>query len=284
MESAFSVFLEEVKQIRHASGGKSSEDTYRTSTRTYRDVTYSGGRPETVTAQRRNLTSLNIYVNVIKTSDVHLELNTDECYNITMSSKEKEKFASLVQRLNKLFLVPDEHQTIEARITANTFFGARHGLSTLQQLIWYDDEDEVLKIISTANIVDCPKFTWVDVETFSLRQLHLGVNYFYSYRGLMLDTSRHFFSVDAIKRTLVGMSHSKLNRFHWHLTDSQSFPFVSKYYPELAKYGAYSSSEIYTHDDVKDIVNFAQVRGIQIIPEIDAPAHAGNGKIDFLFL
>lgn len=93
----------------------------------------------------------------------------------------------------------------------------------------------------------------------------------------MLDTSRHFFSVDAIKRTLVGMSHSKLNRFHWHLTDSQSFPFVSKYYPELAKYGAYSSGEIYTHDDVKDIVNFAQVRGIQIIPEIDAPAHAGNG-------
>lgn len=93
----------------------------------------------------------------------------------------------------------------------------------------------------------------------------------------MLDTSRHYFSVDAIKRTLVGMSHSKLNRFHWHLTDSQSFPFVSKHYPELAKYGAYSSSEIYTHDDVKDIVSFAQVRGIQIIPEIDAPAHAGNG-------
>lgn len=101
--------------------------------------------------------------------------------------------------------------------------------------------------------------------------------YIFSYRGLMLDTSRHFFSVEAIKRTLVGMSHSKLNRFHWHLTDSQSFPFVSKYYPELAKYGAYSSSEIYTRDDVKEIVSFAQVRGIQIVPEIDAPAHAGNG-------
>lgn len=93
----------------------------------------------------------------------------------------------------------------------------------------------------------------------------------------MLDTSRHYFSVESIKRTLVGMSHSKLNRFHWHITDSQSFPFVSKYYPELAKYGAYSSSEIYTHDDIREIVSFAQVRGIQVIPEIDAPAHAGNG-------
>ena len=93
----------------------------------------------------------------------------------------------------------------------------------------------------------------------------------------MLDTSRHYFSVDAIKRTLVAMSHSKLNRFHWHITDSQSFPFVSKKYPELAEYGAYSSSEIYTHENVRELANFAQVRGIQIIPEIDTPGHAGNG-------
>lgn len=93
----------------------------------------------------------------------------------------------------------------------------------------------------------------------------------------MLDTSRHYFSTGSIKRTLVGMAHSKLNRFHWHITDSQSFPFQSKHYPELAKYGAYSSHEIYTPEDVKEIAEFARVRGIQVIPEIDAPAHAGNG-------
>lgn len=51
-----------------------------------------------------------------------------------------------------------ERQTIDVRISANSFFGARHALSTLQQLIWYDDEDDTLKIISSANIVDCPKF------------------------------------------------------------------------------------------------------------------------------
>lgn len=54
--------------------------------------------------------------------------------------------------------IPDEQQTIDVKISANSFFGARHGLSTLQQLIWYCDESETLKIISTANIVDCPKF------------------------------------------------------------------------------------------------------------------------------
>lgn len=139
---------------------------------------------------------------------------------------------------------------------AKSFFGARCGLVTLQQLTWYDDVVDSLLIIEKAYIEDAPKF---------------------NYRGLMLDTSRHYFSVDSIKRTLIGMAHSKLNRFHWHITDSQSFPFVSKYFPELAKYGAYSNNEVYTGDDVKDIVDFARVRGIQVIPEIDAPAHAANG-------
>lgn len=93
----------------------------------------------------------------------------------------------------------------------------------------------------------------------------------------MLDTSRHYFSVETIKRILTGMSHVKLNHFHWHITDSQSFPFVSKQYPELAIYGAYSPKEVYTHEDVKNIVDFATIRGIKIHTELDVPAHSGNG-------
>lgn len=160
MESAFSIFLEEIKQIRHAMGGTASEDTTpRSSTRSYRDVTYSssGARIDAVSHPRRNLTTVNIYVNVIKTADVHLSMHTDECYNMTMSSKKRMVLRHFSLMLT--FLLPDEHQTIDVRISANTFFGARHALSTLQQLIWYDDEDDVLKIISTANIADCPKFT-----------------------------------------------------------------------------------------------------------------------------
>lgn len=94
----------------------------------------------------------------------------------------------------------------------------------------------------------------------------------------MLDTSRNYFSVETIERTLIGMSHAKMNRFHWHISDSQSFPYVSKAYPQLAKYGAYSEQEVYTQDDIKGLTEFARVRGIQILPEIDAPAHIGSGK------
>lgn len=96
MESAFSIFLEEIKQIRHASGGTASEDTTpRSSTRSYRDVTYSsnGARIDTVSHPRRNLTTVNIYVNVIKTADVHLSMHTDECYNMTMSSKKRREWS-----------------------------------------------------------------------------------------------------------------------------------------------------------------------------------------------
>lgn len=87
MESAFSIFLEEVKQIQHASGGRPNEETVKSSTKSYRDVAYSSSMASTSSMRRRNLANVNIYVNVIKTADVHLTLNTDECYNVSMSSK-----------------------------------------------------------------------------------------------------------------------------------------------------------------------------------------------------
>ncbi|XP_059614024.1 probable beta-hexosaminidase fdl isoform X2 [Phlebotomus argentipes] len=178
---------------------------------------------------------VEVTVKISKYPDVALRVDTDESYNITVKS--------------------DGRKT-SVRIHAKGFFGARNALTTLQQMIWYDDEDKLLRIIGRAYVEDAPKF---------------------GYRGLMLDTSRHYFSVEAIKRTLSGMALSKLNRFHWHMTDSQSFPFVSRHYPQLAIHGAYSNHEVYTTEDVRDIVEFARVRGIQVIPEIDAPAHAGNG-------
>nr|AAL28585.1 HL07462p [Drosophila melanogaster] len=73
------------------------------------------------------------------------------------------------------------------------------------------------------------------------------------------------------------MGLAKMNRFHWHLTDAQSFPYISRYYPELAVHGAYSESETYSEQDVREVAEFAKIYGVQVIPEIDAPAHAGNG-------
>lgn len=178
-------------------------------------------------------------IKVLVTSFDHktLHLHTDESYNLTVRPIDKD---------------------LVAVIRAKTYFGARHGLETLSQLIWRDETSNgvVLKVLKGATIRDAPKFP---------------------YRGILVDTARNFFSVPSLKRVLIGMSASKLNVFHWHISDSQSFPFDSPRVPQMAKYGAYSPEMIYTAQDVEEIVAFARVRGIRVVIEIDTPAHAGNG-------
>jgi len=68
-----------------------------------------------------------------------------------------------------------------------------------------------------------------------------------------------------------------LNVFHWHITDTHSFPLELNSIPELAQYGAYSPEKRYSASDVKDLVEYARVRGVKVVPEFDAPAHVGNG-------
>ncbi|CAH1108307.1 unnamed protein product [Psylliodes chrysocephalus] len=152
---------------------------------------------------------------------------------------------------------------MQAVITSPTFFGARNGLQTLSQLIIYDDLRSELQMPNNGYITDKPAFP---------------------HRGIVLDTSRNYISVDVIKRTLKAMGASKLNAFHWHITDTHSFPYVSKSRPQLSKIGAYSPSKVYSNDDIKDIVEYAKVRGVKVIPEFDAPAHVGEGWQDTGFV
>ena len=171
----------------------------------------------------------------ITSGNTSLTLETNEAYSMKLST---------------------QGTVIKANIQARTFFGARHGLETLSQLISYDETTNALQMISDAEISDSPKF---------------------KYRGVLLDTSRNFYSVKRILRLLDGMAHSKLNTFHWHITDTHSFPIYTPSQPNMTKYGAYSSKQIYTPDNVREIVEYARIRGIRVMPEFDMPAHCGNG-------
>ncbi|KAJ7776774.1 glycoside hydrolase family 20 protein [Mycena maculata] len=139
-----------------------------------------------------------------------------------------------------------------AVLSANSTLGLFRGLSTFTQL-WYD-----LANVTYTNIA--PVSIAKDVPA-------------YPYRGFMLDTARNFFAVSDIKRTLDAMSWVKINTFHWHIVDSQSFPLVLPEFPELAQQGAYSTSEVYSAADVQDIVSYAAERGIDVLMEIDTPGH-----------
>jgi len=98
----------------------------------------------------------------------------------------------------------------------------------------------------------------------------------FPHRGLLIDTSRHFLPVPTIKGVIDSLTYAKLNTLHWHLVDSQSFPFDSSSYPKLSQYGAYSKFERYSTEDVQEVVQYAKSRGVRIMVEIDTPGHADS--------
>lgn len=133
-------------------------------------------------------------------------------------------------------------------ITANTDVGAMHGLSTLLQLIQVKNQKYVL---AGVQIQDAPRFVW---------------------RGLMMDVARHFMPVEVVKRNIDAMSLVKLNVLHWHLTDDQGFRIESKKLPKLVTLA--SDGQYYTQHQIKEVVKYAEDRGIRVVPEIDVPGHA----------
>jgi hexosaminidase len=133
-------------------------------------------------------------------------------------------------------------------LTANTRFGAMRGMETLLQLIQNGSRHTAIPLVS---IEDVPRFPW---------------------RGLLLDSARHFMPLPDILRQLDGMAAAKLNVFHWHLTDDQGWRFASARYPKLQQHA--SDGQFYTAEQMREVVRYAAARGIRVVPEIDLPGHA----------
>ena len=159
--------------------------------------------------------------------------------------------------------------TITARTPAGLFYGA----VTLWQLITADAMQGLSVDIPALRIVDAPRFSW---------------------RGVMLDSARHFQSPEYIKQFIDWMALHKLNVLHWHLVDDQAWRLEIKKYPRLTSIGAWRVPSgqapltdidpatgkprqyggFYTQDQVRDIVAHAAKRHINVVPEIEMPGHA----------
>jgi hexosaminidase len=142
-----------------------------------------------------------------------------------------------------------------AQLSAATDVGAMHGLETFLQLAEMRGSGCGLPAVT---IDDAPRFQW---------------------RGLHLDVSRHFETVDVIKRTLDGMAVAKLNVFHWHLSDDQGFRAESKKFPRFTEVA--SDGLFYTQEQMKEVVAYARARGIRVVPEFDIPGHTSSWLVAY---
>ena len=160
-------------------------------------------------------------------------------------------------------------------IDAQTYGGYFYAVQSLIQLLPAPNKESLRQLkgakIPCLSIKDQPRMNW---------------------RSMMLDCSRQFFSVDDVKKYIDTMAVYKLNVFHWHLTDDEGWRFESKKYPLLTKKGAWRGPNevlphsrgskrfgdkkyggFYSQKEIKDIVQYALDRNVNILPEIDVPGH-----------
>ena len=190
-----------------------------------------------------------------KKGDAHIVLYVDE-YML----KEAYRLSVTPKRIN---------------IAASTPAGFFYAFQTLKQLMPRNVMAGVPDVsveewrVPCVFIVDEPRFSW---------------------RGFMLDEGRHFYGKEEIKKIIDVMAAYKMNRFHWHLTEDQGWRIEIKKYPKLTEVGAWRDSKVlgwgdvkpdgiryggyYTRKDVKEIVEYAKERFIEIVPEVDIPGHS----------
>ena len=200
---------------------------------------------------------------------------------------------SIVIQVSEKALKPESYEMEitgkQITLTASDAAGMFYAIQTLRQLMPVEIEsgEAVSSVLLPAlDISDSPAFGW---------------------RGMNLDVSRHFFSVDYLKRLIDRLSFYKLNKLHLHLTDDQGWRVEIKKYPELTELGAWRTFNrqdsicmkraeenpdfiidaqhiitkdgkqlyggFYSQEQIRDLVRYAQSKHVEIIPEIDMPGH-----------
>lgn len=152
------------------------------------------------------------------------------------------------------------------QVSAATEWGALRGIETFVGLVAFNlsSDSYFLQVRAPAVIQDSPRTAW---------------------RGLLIDTSRHFLSVRTIEHAVEAMAMAKMNVLHWHLVDSGGWPMCLEATKQLCGERAYRDPwgrpAVYTVEDMQHVVAFAMARGVRVVPEFDLPG-AFNRLSSFL--
>ena len=214
--------------------------------------------PEIITESNFN-SAATLFKNAIKKLDLTSKKTTKNRINFSLNEKLNEE--EYILKIN----------TDQINIEASTETGAIFGFQSLYQLMNLNLKNGVVKL-QNQEIKDSPRF---------------------KYRGMHLDVGRHMYPVAFIKKYIDGLAMLKFNNFHWHLTEDQGWRIEIEKYPELNNIGSYRDSTLighytdkpwqfdktryggyYTKKEIKEVVRYAQERGINVIPEIEMPGHS----------
>jgi len=181
------------------------------------------------------------------------------------NKSEKKKISLVLVKQDQTKDFNKEAYTLEVKktgvvITSADQAGIFNGISSLMQLIPVSTDGKALEAwdIPAVQISDKPAFKW---------------------RGVMLDPARYFMTKEYVLRYLDMMAMHKLNVLHWHLIDDCGWRIEIKKYPKLTEVGAWRGTGknkhggFYSQEDIKEIVAYAALRNIEIVPEIEIPAH-----------
>ncbi len=174
----------------------------------------------------------------------------------------------IIYQINPILDAEHYHLSVSSKgviLEASGHTGFVYATATLLQLVQKVDDQ---LIIPSVHISDAPRF---------------------KYRGMMLDCARHFHPVERVKRLINQLAHYKFNTFHWHLTDDEGWRIEIKSLPQLTNIGAWRGVDkeigpqfstatdvhggFYTQEEIKQVIAYAEDRGITVIPEIDIPGH-----------
>ena len=215
-------------------------------------------------SDKNNARLLKHYIEEDININLHEQRGDNNIFLIT-NRKLKESLGAEGYRMN----ISADSIVIEGAENAGVFYG----IQTLRQLAAQNR-----LAIPCMEIFDKPEYEW---------------------RDFMLDEARHFKGKVVVKQLLEEMAYLKMNKFHWHLTDDQGWRIEIEKYPRLTQIGAYRDSTqiggwnsplydvnihggYYTREDIREIVDFAAERHIEIVPEIEMPGHSRLSRARFL--
>ncbi|MCK9413744.1 MAG: family 20 glycosylhydrolase [Prolixibacteraceae bacterium] len=227
--------------------------------------------PKSIAIEAPNLPELKPTIEFL-----HQRLSLATGYEVKISSQSPKAVVKLILNKSENKIIGSEgyQLTITSKniiIQANHAAGLFYGVQTLMQLFPNEIESSVAVHhvkwqAPCVTITDYPRFGW---------------------RGLMLDVSRHFFTKQEVKEFIDQMARYKLNLFHWHLTDDNGWRLEIKAFPKLTEKGAWRIEGtglyggFYTQEDIKEVVQYARDRYVNILPEVDIPGHSYAAVVSY---